>query len=170
MDWFPWYPTDFKRDTYHLTLAEDGAYRRLIDEYMITRKPLPNNDHALARILGIGIDEWMKIHATVISFFRVNDGKLRHKRCDRELAAQDRRQERFSERGKKAAFAKYSKINGQGPRRMLLPPTLHNKDNTLTQNTPPREAPAEPPKEGRRGEIPITSELASLMQAKLRRA
>ena len=123
MDWYPWYPLDFRHKTYHLSLAQDGAYRRLIDEYMLTRRPLPDNDMALARILGIGLDEWLTIAGIVRQFFRPSNDLLFHKRCDQELRAQNMRSERFSERGKKAAFAKYSKINGMPPRRMLVPAT-----------------------------------------------
>jgi uncharacterized protein YdaU (DUF1376 family) len=129
MDWYPWFPLAFRHKTYHLSLAQDGAYRRLIDEYMLTRRPLPDNDMALARILGIGLDEWLTVATAVRQFFRPSSGLLFHKRCDQELRAQNTRWERFSERGKKAAFAKYSKINGKPPRRMLVPTTVQYKES-----------------------------------------
>lgn len=123
VEWYPWYPIDFRRDTLRLSFAEDGAYRRLIDEYMILRGPLPDDDIALARILGVGLEEWLSVAAVVRRYFRSDGSKLHHKRCQAEIAAQDRRTKRFSERGKKAAFAKYSKVSVLGPRRILLPPT-----------------------------------------------
>jgi uncharacterized protein YdaU (DUF1376 family) len=127
MEWYPWYPLAFRRNTYCLSLAEDGAYRRLIDEYMINRRGLPDDDAALARILGVGLPEWMAVAPRVRPFFKARDGVLIHKRCDDELDAQNNRMKRFSERGKKAAFAKYSKINAVSTRRMLVPPTLQSK-------------------------------------------
>ena len=57
MKWFPWYPLEHRRDTYKLSLTEDGAYRRLLDEYMVNRQPLPDDDAALARILVVGRGE-----------------------------------------------------------------------------------------------------------------
>ena len=124
MDWYPWYPEDFRHDTLHLSLAEDGAYRRLIDEYMIRRGPLPDDDCVLGRLLGVGRDEWVLIAPAVRKFFRIRDGKLHHKRCDAELLAQDRRFERFSKRGKKAAFVKQCKTNGFHTRGLPIPTTL----------------------------------------------
>jgi uncharacterized protein YdaU (DUF1376 family) len=128
MEWFPWFPLDFRRDTLQLSLAADGAYRRLIDEYMMQRNPLPNDDAALARILGVALPDWLAVAPAVKSYFRSKDGKLFHKRCERELRAQDLRTARNSERGKKAAFIKYNKINGKDARRMLTPPTLTKKE------------------------------------------
>lgn len=134
LDWFPWYPHDFRRDTYHLTLEEDGAYRRLIDEYMITRKPLPNDSGALARILGIPTTDWHRIAPNVMRFFRARNSVLIHKRCESELRAQNARHNRFSERGKKAAFAKYSKINKLPASSMLVPATLQYKERKPSEN------------------------------------
>jgi uncharacterized protein YdaU (DUF1376 family) len=127
MDWYPWYPADFERDTLHLSLAEEGAYRRLIDKYMtVVRGPLPDDDVALARMIGVSVEVWQTVAVKVRSFFRAKEGVLRHKRCEQELDAQKTRLKRFSERGKKAAFAKYSNPKYMGPRRMLVPPTIHN--------------------------------------------
>lgn len=149
MDWFPWYPTDFRRDTYHLTLAEDGAYRRLIDEYMITRDPLPNDDAALARILGIPKAEWECLAPRVRMFFRARNDKLIHKRCERELRAQVLRSSANSNRGKKAAMTRWSRVNGLDARPLLTPATLHRRKITSTEPStardPPESAPAAAP-------------------------
>ncbi len=56
MDWYPWHYRRYKEKTLHLTAEQDGIYRRLTDCYMETRKPLPDNDLALARIAGVDID------------------------------------------------------------------------------------------------------------------
>ena len=139
MDWYPWNPTRFKRKTYRLSLAEDGAYRRLIDEYMMTRAPLPDDDRALARILGVSLEEWAAVSPAVRQFFKPKDGILSQKTCDEELRAQERRKERFSARGKKAAFAKYSNPNYMRPSRMLIPATVHNIAKTSSEYEAPRE-------------------------------
>lgn len=166
MDWYPFYPTDYKRKTYHLTLAQDGAYRRLIDEYMITRAPLPDDDMALARILVITPQEWAEIAPVVRAFFWAGNGVLRHKTCDGQLAAQDLRQLRYSKRGKKAAIARYSKINGMPARSMHRSYREHKKEeeSTSSEPNPAREAPPEPPPESggrdsKPGQIPITPAL-----------
>lgn len=109
MDWFPWYRELYRADTLHLTLAEDGAYRRLIDEYMTLRQPLPNNPRALARLLGVSLEEWLAVSENVLSFFKQDGGVLRHKRCDKELDAQDARAKKRSERAQKAAEKRWGK-------------------------------------------------------------
>src|SRR5215469_8498231 len=68
MKWFPWYPLEHRRDTYKLSLTEDGAYRRLIDEYMVNREPLPDDDAALARILGVSSEDWLAVANSIDLF------------------------------------------------------------------------------------------------------
>lgn len=145
LDWFPWYIRDYRRDTQHLTLEEEGAYRRLIDEYMYSRKPLPNDDAALARILGIPKTDWDRLAPKVRRFFRARNDKLWHKRCEDELHAQDARHNRNSERGKKAAFARYSKFKDIPNRSMLAPATLHNTKKLSSLVVMPQPPPAEQP-------------------------
>jgi uncharacterized protein YdaU (DUF1376 family) len=84
--YFAWFPTIYQQDTQHLTLAECGAYRRLIDHYMMTRSPLPCSDKALARIVGCGVDEWVPISENVKAFFKAKEGFLHHKFCDETIA------------------------------------------------------------------------------------
>jgi len=134
MKWFPWYPLEHRRDTYKLSLTEDGAYRRLIDEYMVNREPLPDDDAALARILGVSSEDWLAVANSIRPFFKSQNGRLVHKRCECELRAQDHRAERYSERGKKAAFAKYSRPNDLNARRMLVPATRHNITRHTSHN------------------------------------
>jgi hypothetical protein len=97
-EWYPWYPVLFEADTLHLTPEQDGIYRRLIDWYMTKRRPLPDNDQALAAIARIGVDGW-GAHASIIrAFFKVRRGALHQKRCDLVLAQQDEAQRRFLRR------------------------------------------------------------------------
>ena len=104
MEWYPWYPAIYKADTIHLTAEQDGIYRRLIDHYMETRQPLPNNDAALARIAGITLDSWAIAAAIILPFFTpTKNGKLHLKRCDAELERQDGRNRLQSEKGKSGA-------------------------------------------------------------------
>lgn len=89
MDWYTWNPKLYLADTLNFTLAEDGAYRRLIDYYMETRAPIPSNKVALCRILGIGQDEFAAIAEQVLSKFDEVAGELHHRTCDNNLDQQD---------------------------------------------------------------------------------
>lgn len=84
--YFAWFPTIYQQDTQHLSLAECGAYRRLIDHYMMTRAPLPSSDKALSRIVGCGVDEWVPISESVKAYFKAKDGFLHHEFCDETIS------------------------------------------------------------------------------------
>lgn len=109
MDWYPWYFDLYRAKTRHLSLAEDGAYRRLIDEYMRTRQPLPNSDAVLASICLINLEQWLTVAPVVRRFFRVVRGHLRNRRCDLVLEDQDKRTRIHSEKSKKGAAARWAK-------------------------------------------------------------
>lgn len=107
MDWYPFYPTEFKADTLDFTLAEDGAYRRLIDHYMETRQPLPASEAALARIIGVSINDFQAIAERVLSKFSKDGEVLRHRRCEIELDRQDNMSKKRSEAAKRAAAKRH---------------------------------------------------------------
>ena len=111
MAWYPWYPELYESDTLGLSLSECGAYRRLIDKYMILRRPLPNDDAALARLIGVGINEWQSISVKVRGFFISREKLLHHKRCDSILDSQDKRARLYSEKAKIGAKVRWNKNN-----------------------------------------------------------
>ena len=69
--WYKWYPARFEKKTLHLTLIQRAIYRELIDFYMKTRSPIPNSDVALARIVGISVDEFTPHSEVIRAFFKV---------------------------------------------------------------------------------------------------
>lgn len=110
MDWFPWYFTIYEQDTMHLNPYQDGCYRRLIDHYMKTRAPLPDNDAALARIIGDSLENWEKNAARIVrAFFKPKNGNLYHKFCDKILDEQDSRSKSRSKSAKIAAEKRWKK-------------------------------------------------------------
>jgi uncharacterized protein YdaU (DUF1376 family) len=131
LDWYPFFINDYRRDTYHLTLEEDGAYRRLIDEYMVTRAALPNDDAALARIVGITKTEWDRLAPVVRRFFRMRNDKLFHKRCEAEIRAQNARHNRNSKRAQKGGMAKAFKDKQLRAFSTLAPATIQYNTPSL---------------------------------------
>lgn len=101
--WYPFYPAVFKADTMHLTAEQDGIYRRLIDHYMETRLPLPDNDAALARISGVSHECFKHASSILRAFFKQKNGMLHHKFCDGLLDNQDKRARKRSQIAQKAA-------------------------------------------------------------------
>lgn len=130
--WFPWYPFRHQAKTEHLSCLEDGAYRRLIDRYMINRRPLMDNDIALARIAGLTADEWAAIAGTVRAFFLQNGGELSQPTCDEVLDRQDETSRTRSQSAQNAANARWNRRGGSDASRMRGasdPHTPRNAEN-----------------------------------------
>lgn len=110
-EWYPWHPTLYKTKTMNLTPEQDGIYRRLIDHYMETRHPLPDNDISLARAAGIGLDAWTNACSMLRAFFIEKNGLLYHEFCDQILYEQDELSKRKSKKAKIAAKKRWSQVS-----------------------------------------------------------
>lgn len=143
-DWYPFNPVEYRRDTYHLCVAANGIYRALIDEYMLTGKPLPDHEASLAGIARATAAEWTAHKETILAFFKARDGKLYHKRCEQELDAQRMRAAKRSLQAKEAATVRWGndkqkqrdacrQLSVSTANAMLRDATLHNKSISLTQ-------------------------------------
>jgi len=82
MDWYERRPTEYREDTWHLTLAEHGAYNLLLDHYYKNESPLPDNDRALASICGCPMDEWLVVKPAVVAFFEHKNGRYVQTKCE----------------------------------------------------------------------------------------
>jgi uncharacterized protein YdaU (DUF1376 family) len=84
LPYYRFFPGDYDRDTRHLSMLQHGAYRLLIDAYMVSG-PLPNIPERLHRLCGaFNTEERGAIEFILVEFF-VLDGPLwHHKRCDSE--------------------------------------------------------------------------------------
>lgn len=103
MNYFELYGGDYLRDTAELTLAEHGAYLKLLIRYYSTEKPLPADLAALHRICA-AMDECERAAVDLVAdrFFPVADNGLRHKnRCDEEIEKAQARIEAARDNGKK---------------------------------------------------------------------
>ncbi len=109
MEWFPWFSEYYRSKTLHLTLEQDALYRRLIDYYMESRAPLPDNDQALARICAVDLACFMHASCMLRAFFKSKNGKLFHDFCDNQLDIQDKKSKTRSDISKKAANSRWKK-------------------------------------------------------------
>ncbi len=96
MNYYEHHLGDYLRDTAHLSMLEDGAYRRLIDAYYIREAPLPANLRDVFRLVRAQSKQDREAVETVLrEFFSEGPDGWRHGRCDREI-------ERFREKSEKA--------------------------------------------------------------------
>lgn len=86
-----------------MTLAEQGAYRNLLDELWLSNGVLPTEDRLLARLCGVAT-EWKKVRGAVMAKFYLTPEGWRNKTHD-EVSAESRRradkQKRYRERAQK---------------------------------------------------------------------
>jgi uncharacterized protein YdaU (DUF1376 family) len=106
VEWYPHYLSDYAADTMGLSLAEDGAYRRLIDWYYLNERPLPADDQSLAAICRVSLAEWEAV-SRVRNFFVTRDKNgtekkvLNHKRIDATILSQSNKRRDWKARKEK---------------------------------------------------------------------
>ena len=82
MLWYKFWIGDYITHTTHLADAEDLAYRRLLDLYYMSERPIPLDTQSVSRKIRIDLD----ITETVLEeFFDKCQEGYRHGRCDDEI-------------------------------------------------------------------------------------
>jgi len=84
--------------TSHLSPAEDLAYRRLIDHYMDTEQPIPDDSVKVARRLRLSEDA---VQTVLVEFFTSTLDGWRNEKCDAQIDAYHAQSERNAINGKK---------------------------------------------------------------------
>ena len=97
MNYYPFHPGDYLRDTAHLEPMEDLVYRRLLDLYYLTEAPIPLETQQVSRRLRLGFDV---VEMVLNEFFNRTDDGYIHKRCDAEIANYRHRQDKSRQNGK----------------------------------------------------------------------
>lgn len=90
MDWYKFYVSDWIKETAHLPDAEDLAYRRLMDLYFLTERPLPLDVAELARRIRL---DWDCVEPVLAEFFVATDKGWIHERWEAELQRRHRQAE-----------------------------------------------------------------------------
>jgi len=85
MHHYPFHVGDYIRATAHLDIVEDCIYRRLIDLYMETELPIPNETQQVMRRLRLG-SSGLILETILKEFFTLETDNCWHNsRCDQEL-------------------------------------------------------------------------------------
>ena len=94
MNYYPFHIGDFLSATKHLSWIEDAAFRRLLDVYYTTEKPLPNDLRAVCRLVLASTDEQREAVQIVLNeFFELMPTGWVNHRADVEISQmQDKRQ------------------------------------------------------------------------------
>lgn len=85
MNYYEHHLGDYAKDTAHLTMLEDGAYRRLLDRYYGTEQGIPADQaHRIARARTR--EEKAAVDAVLEEFFTLTDGVWLNSRAEEEIA------------------------------------------------------------------------------------
>ena len=91
---------DYAKSTRHLNLMQDLAYRRLLDMYYDTSKPLISDVKKLSRLLGMS-EFQSDVEVILDDFFDLSELGYSQKRVDEELACYQQKADMARVNGKK---------------------------------------------------------------------
>ncbi len=137
MHYYSFHVSDYIHDTAHLSNYEDLAFRRLLDLYYTSEKPIPNQTHEVAR--RIRMSNQINAVQTVLEEFFMFDMENNcwfHKRCDETIAAYQAKAERNREVGKLGGRPKSNPDANQEETQVV---SKHNPNQEpLTNNHKPK--------------------------------
>lgn len=102
MHYFQFNIGDYASHTQRLSLLEDLAYRRLLDEYYLHERPLNSGLTSVARQIGMR-DHEDEVQFVLESFFQLSEDGWINKRADEEIAHYKGKIEQASKAGKASA-------------------------------------------------------------------
>lgn len=117
LPYFPMYPTDFEAKTSHLSIAEDGAYNRLLRICWMTPGCSMPADEAwiMRRVRAVTDADQEAVRAVLAEFFTVENGRYSNARLKREWTAANEAHEKRKNAGAKGGAAKGAKTNKKMP-------------------------------------------------------
>lgn len=104
--WMPIYIGDYLGDTARLTTEQHGAYLLLLMDYWRNGPP-PADDDVLCSITRLKTARFRAQKMTLLSFFKLEGGRLIHPRVEAEIVKAEQNAVRNSARASKAANARW---------------------------------------------------------------
>ncbi len=103
MIWYKFHLGDYITHTTHLSDAEDLAYRRLLDLYYMSERPIPLDTESVSRKIRLDLDI---TESVLVEFFERTDEGYRNHRCDAEIGKYQRQVETNRSLGKRGGRPK----------------------------------------------------------------
>lgn len=142
MNYYPFHPGDYLRDTAHLSPMEDIAYRRLLDMYYLSEMPIPHETDSVSRRLRL---DSALVASVLKEFFTEAPEGWTHRRCDKEIAVYQAKAERAKNNGKAGGRPKKTQPVISGFQEETESEANHNHNQNQSF---PKTASATPPPEG----------------------
>lgn len=126
---------DWSRDTAHLTVEEEGVYRRLLDLYYESEMPIPEETQLTVRRLRLSGHE-SAVSIVLGEFFILGEDGYRHTRCDLEIEKYHSKAQANRANGKTGGRPKKPTENPDGYQEE---PSRNLNQEPLTKNQEPPE-------------------------------
>ena len=138
MNFYPFHIGDYLSATRHLSWDEDAAYRRLLDAYYTSERPLPGDERQVFRLVVATTEAQREAVRIVLQeFFTLGDDGYTNNRADREIETMKDKQEKQrvkanrrwdmnrAERGSATALPRHAEgcAAAQNERADAMPPT-----------------------------------------------
>ncbi|AIV65108.1 YdaU family protein [Burkholderia pseudomallei] len=125
---------DFIRDTVSLTMLEDGAYNRLLDQAYQSERPLPLDKKLVYRLArATSAAERRAVDFVLETFFHARDDGYHQKRCDIEIAAYQQKQRK----AQASANARWNKSEGDANAHANASGDKQGEPDSQTEKTSP---------------------------------
>ena len=126
---------DWTRDTAHLSVEEEGVYRRLLDHYYESEQPISAETHSVVRRLRLAGHE-ASLGIILSEFFSLESDGYHHGRCDIEIAKYQAKAEANRGNGR---FGGRPRKPIENPDGFENEPTNNLNHKPLTTNQEPEE-------------------------------
>lgn len=140
MHYYQFHVSDYLHDTAHLTPEEDIVYRRLLDLYYTSERPIPNETQSVAR--RIRMPKQAEIVASILREFFVlqsSENSWHHKRCDELISSYQAKTQANQRNGAKGGRPKGNPTETQSvtqsePNHNLNQEPITNNHKPVTKN------------------------------------
>jgi uncharacterized protein YdaU (DUF1376 family) len=105
MHYYNFHIGDYKSHTYHLTVIQDCAFRRLLDHYYLHEAPIKQRD--IARQINMS-DYEQEVLSVLNEFFHDSPNGYIHPRADKEIEAYHAKIQQASKAGKASAERRFN--------------------------------------------------------------
>lgn len=128
MNYHPHHIGDYSRDTAHLSMLEDAAYRRMLDLYYASERQLPKNRQAIYRLVRArSKPEQLAVDIVLGEFFIETESGWQNTRAEVEIERHQGRAQTARENGLKGGRPITQRVPSSNP--TGTPPETHEKAN-----------------------------------------
>ena len=140
MNYYPHHIGDYLRDTAHLTAIEDGIYRRMLDVYYASEKPLPLDNQWVCRLVRAhSKEERDAVEEILRQFFKKYEDGWRNKRADEEIRVLNKRLKAWKTNGKKGGRPKTNGFRLANPAVTTTDNPIESSQTPNTKHQTPKE-------------------------------